>query len=93
MCASGLRIHPDADHAEIRHRLLQLRGIGPWTVEYLAVRVLGDRDAFPAGDLVLRRALGGVASTEAAKLSQRWQPYRAYALFHLWSGFLPGATR
>ncbi len=84
-CADGLVLDPDGDHAEIRHRLLGLRGIGPWTVDYLAVRVLGDRDAFPAGDLVLRRALGGVSTAAAARVALRWRPYRAYALFHLWS--------
>lgn len=83
--ASGLELSPEADHAQARAELLALPGIGPWTADYLAVRVLGDRDAFTAGDLVLRRALGRVSTREAEAASQAWRPYRAYALFHLWT--------
>ncbi|MFC9515342.1 DNA-3-methyladenine glycosylase family protein [Nocardiaceae bacterium NPDC056970] len=83
--ADGLHLGPDADPAEFRTRLLALPGIGPWTVDYLAVRVLGDRDAYPSGDLVLRRALGVKTPREAAAASEPWRPWRAYALFHLWT--------
>ena len=92
--AEGLEIDPDGDHAQIRKDLLALRGIGPWTADYLGVRVLGDPDAFPPGDLVLRRALGGIPTTEAASRAEAWRPYRAYALFHLWSeGLEAGPTQ
>jgi AraC family transcriptional regulator of adaptative response / DNA-3-methyladenine glycosylase II len=57
-----------------RERLARLPGVGAWTVEYVAMR-LGDRDAFPAGDLHVRRA---------AVDAEPWRPYRAYALHHLW---------
>jgi DNA-3-methyladenine glycosylase II/AraC family transcriptional regulator of adaptative response / DNA-3-methyladenine glycosylase II len=83
--ADGLRITPDADHSDVRRRLSALPGIGPWTVDYLTVRALGDRDAFVPGDLVLRRALGGISTVAAEAMSERWRPYRAYALFHLWT--------
>jgi 3-methyladenine DNA glycosylase/8-oxoguanine DNA glycosylase len=83
--ASGLELSPEADHAQARAELLALPGIGPWTADYLAVRVLGDRDAFTAGDLVLKRALGRASTREAESASQAWRPYRAYALFHLWT--------
>ncbi|WP_305093046.1 DNA-3-methyladenine glycosylase [Prescottella sp. R16] len=83
--ADGLPLGPDADPDEFRSRLLALPGIGPWTVDYLAVRVLGDRDAYPSGDLVLRRALGVTTPREAAAASEPWRPWRAYALFHLWT--------
>jgi len=72
------------DHADVRTALLAIPGIGPWSADYLAVRVLGDRDAFTPGDLVLRRAMGNPSISEAETLSERWRPYRAYALFHLW---------
>jgi 3-methyladenine DNA glycosylase/8-oxoguanine DNA glycosylase len=85
VCAAGLFIDPDGDHGDIRCRLLAVHGIGPWTVDYLAVRVLGDRNAFPAGDLVIRRALGGMSTKSAIEASSRWAPYRAYAAFHLWA--------
>ncbi|PTR24980.1 DNA-3-methyladenine glycosylase II [Rhodococcus sp. OK519] len=81
----GLHLGAGADPVEFRARLLALPGIGPWTVDYLAVRVLGDRDAYPSGDLVLRRALGVKTPREAATLSEPWRPWRAYALFHLWT--------
>ena len=84
-CAAGLRLEADGDHADIRRRLLALPGIGPWTADYLAVRVLGDRDAYPAGDLVLRRALGGVTEKTAVRMAAAWSPFRAYALFQLWT--------
>jgi len=87
--AAGLILAPEVDHADARRRLLHIPGIGPWTVEYLAVRVLADRDAFPSGDLVLRRALGDVDAKEAEALSQPWRPLRAYALLHLWTSAVP----
>ena len=83
--ASGLPLTAGADPALFRASLLALPGIGPWTADYLAVRVLGDRDAFTASDLVLRRSLGGVSVAEAEAASEAWRPYRAYALFHLWT--------
>ncbi|MFX1786873.1 DNA-3-methyladenine glycosylase family protein [Prescottella equi] len=83
--SDGLHLGPGADPVEFRTRLLALPGIGPWTVDYLSVRVLGDRDAYPSGDLVLRRALGVKTPREAAAASEPWRPWRAYALFHLWT--------
>lgn len=84
-CASGMPLTAGADPTEFRASLLALPGIGPWTADYLAVRVLGDRDAFTAGDLVLRRALGGVSVKAAQAASEAWRPFRAYALFQLWT--------
>lgn len=82
---SGLDLSAGADPVRFRAELLALPGIGPWTADYLAVRVLGDRDAFTASDLVLRRSLGGVSAAAAEAASEAWRPYRAYALFHLWT--------
>lgn len=83
--ADGLELGPDADPATVRAELLALPGIGPWTVDYLALRALGDRDACPSSDLVLRRALGGISAQEVEIVSQRWRPWRAYAVTHLWT--------
>jgi AraC family transcriptional regulator of adaptative response / DNA-3-methyladenine glycosylase II len=69
-----------------RAALLALPGIGPWTVEYIALRAMGWPDAFPAGDLGLRRALGDVSTSECETRSERWRPWRAYAAAHLWAG-------
>jgi AraC family transcriptional regulator of adaptative response / DNA-3-methyladenine glycosylase II len=58
-----------------------IEGLGSWTAQYIALR-LGERDAWPATDLGLRRALGGSASP--ADLAERWRPWRALAATHLW---------
>lgn len=81
----GLVLDRRGDLAEQRRLLLAIPGIGPWTADYLALRLLGDPDAFPAGDLVLRRALGRVSTAEAEAASQAWRPHRAHAAFHLWA--------
>jgi AraC family transcriptional regulator of adaptative response / DNA-3-methyladenine glycosylase II len=75
--AGDLPLDPAADRDEARHALLAMPGIGPWTAEYVAMRALGDPDAFPASDLVLRRAVAGHDPT-------RWSPWRSYAAMHLW---------
>lgn len=66
-----------------------LPGIGAWTAQYIAMRALGHPDAFPAGDLVLRRRLsgGGGRITEKAALAraEAWHPWRAYATIQLWN--------
>jgi AraC family transcriptional regulator of adaptative response / DNA-3-methyladenine glycosylase II len=92
LCAALRDGHVDleagADRERTRRELLALPGIGPWTVEYIAMRALGDPDAFPAGDLgVLHglRALGAEADArEAERRSQAWRPFRAYTVLHLW---------
>jgi AraC family transcriptional regulator of adaptative response / DNA-3-methyladenine glycosylase II len=71
------------DPGEARRALAALPGIGPWTVEYVAMRALRDPDAFPATDLGVRHALERLGADASA--SQAWRPYRAYALMHLWS--------
>jgi AraC family transcriptional regulator, regulatory protein of adaptative response / DNA-3-methyladenine glycosylase II len=63
--------------------LTAIDGLGPWTAHYLALR-LGERDAFPATDLGLRRALGGHHPHGLEKLAERWRPWRALAATHLW---------
>ena len=67
--------------------LAAIPGIGPWTVEYVALRGLADPDAFPATDLALRRswsALGGDPA-DLHRVAERWRPWRAYAAQHLWT--------
>ena len=74
---------------EVTAGLAALPGIGDWTAQYVALRALGEPDAFPAGDLVLRRrAAGGGAALTARALAARaegWRPWRGYAVLHLWS--------
>ncbi|GAA0614185.1 AlkA N-terminal domain-containing protein [Sporichthya brevicatena] len=78
-----------ADHSAARAELTALPGVGPWTVEVVAMRVLGDPDAFPATDLGVRQAAAGLGLPESpgalALRSAAWRPWRAYAVQHLWA--------
>ena len=65
-------------------RLTALRGIGPWTAHYIAMRVLGETDAFPHSDLGLRKAAAALGITNLLDHAERWRPYRAYAAVALW---------
>jgi AraC family transcriptional regulator of adaptative response / DNA-3-methyladenine glycosylase II len=66
-------------------RLCRLPGIGPWTAHYLAMRAFDETDAFPASDLGLRRAAGGVPARALEALAEAWRPWRAYAAIALWT--------
>jgi AraC family transcriptional regulator of adaptative response / DNA-3-methyladenine glycosylase II len=71
-------------------RLTALPGIGPWTAHYIAMRALSEPDAFPAGDLGLRKAMAdeeGTLPTEdaLARRSESWRPWRAYAAMLMWT--------
>lgn len=81
----GLDLDPGADRERSRAALAALPGIGPWTVDYVTLRALGDPDVFPAHDLVLRQVLGGVTPAEARRRAERWRPWRGYAAQHLWT--------
>ena len=65
--------------------MLALPGVGPWTADLVALRALRDPDVFLAGDLVVRKALGGVTATQAAATAQAWRPHRSLAVLHLWT--------
>ncbi|GHJ37787.1 hypothetical protein Sm713_33960 [Streptomyces sp. TS71-3] len=80
---------PGGDTRQARVALAALPGVGPWTVEMIAMRGLGDPDAFVATDLGVRlaaRALG-LPGTPAALIRRAaaWQPWRAYAVQYLWA--------
>lgn len=86
VAAGDLAIDPGADRNETRAKLLELPGIGPWTASYVAVRALGDPDAFMPTDLGVRRALERLGVWEdAVTIAERWKPWRAYAQQHLWT--------
>jgi AraC family transcriptional regulator of adaptative response / DNA-3-methyladenine glycosylase II len=73
--------------AAFEHDLVALPGIGPWTAHYIAMRALAQPDAFPAADLILRRAAGQgrtLSTRELETLSEEWRPWRAYAVMLLW---------
>ncbi|GAA2658596.1 AlkA N-terminal domain-containing protein [Streptomyces vastus] len=85
----SLHLGVESDWEETRARLLTLPGFGPWTVDVIAMRALGDPDAFLPTDLGVRRAAGelGLPSTPAALTARAaaWQPWRAYAVQYLWA--------
>lgn len=79
--AVDLEVRSDNPVEEICARLLAIKGIGPWTASYIAMRALGDRDVFLPTDLgVIRSMERQVAPIDP----ERWRPYRSYALHHLW---------
>lgn len=89
VAAGRLTLTRHTDRPAARAALLELPGIGPWTADYLGLRALGDPDAFPAGDLVLRQCAArlGLPDTEKTltAYAERWRPWRGYAAVHLWA--------
>jgi AraC family transcriptional regulator of adaptative response / DNA-3-methyladenine glycosylase II len=86
---NNLILDCDADREQTMAQLHKLPGVGPWTVAYVAMRALGDPDAFPVGDLGLRHALArlGLATDQKSigRYAEAWRPWRAYAAHHLWA--------
>ena len=99
LAGGGILLDPGSEREDVERRLLEVRGIGPWTASYVAMRALGDPDAFLPTDLGVRRAISrlGHASDRrsVAALAERWKPWRAYATQHLWAslGDAEGQTK
>jgi AraC family transcriptional regulator of adaptative response / DNA-3-methyladenine glycosylase II len=72
------------DFETLLNRLCEIPGIGQWTAQYVAMRALGEPDAFPSGDLGLLRAMGLGNSRELEHHAEAWRPWRAYAAMYLW---------
>ena len=72
------------DIAEFRSRLMEIPGIGDWTAQYIAMRALGDTDAFPAGDLHIVRSMSLTSARDSARRAEGWRPWRAYAAMYIW---------
>ena len=72
------------DCEDFLRRLCEIPGIGAWTAQYVAMRALGEPDAFPSSDLGLLRALSLNIPRELERLSDPWRPWRAYAAMYLW---------
>jgi AraC family transcriptional regulator of adaptative response / DNA-3-methyladenine glycosylase II len=89
LAAGEIDLGPGADWTRARERLAELPGVGPWTIETIAMRALGDPDAFTATDLGVRTAARhlGLPATPAALVrhSAAWRPWRAYAVQYLWA--------
>jgi AraC family transcriptional regulator of adaptative response / DNA-3-methyladenine glycosylase II len=91
----GLPLHRGAPLASTQAALLALPGIGDWTTQLLALRVLGWPDAFPATDIGLLKALGLAQARDAPQaiaMAESWRPWRSYAVIALWRAFESSAT-
>ena len=82
---------------EATETLTCLRGVGPWTIQWLLIRSLGFSDGFPSGDLALQKILGEslntrgkMTSEEALAFSQRWTPYRSWATTFIFAALRNG---
>lgn len=84
--AGRLNLQPGGDVPATLVALRAMPGIGDWTAQYIALRALRCPDAFPAGDIALRKALGAVTAHEAEARAQAWRPWRSYAVLRAWQG-------
>jgi len=83
--ASGrIVLEPAAPLDDTLHALRRIRGLGEWTVQYIAMRSLGWPNAFPEGDAVLKKQLGYSSASGLNRHAEQWQPWRAYATLHVW---------
>jgi 3-methyladenine DNA glycosylase/8-oxoguanine DNA glycosylase len=69
---------------ETAGQLKESPGFGPWTLQYLAIRLGRDSDAFPETDLGLLRAAGAQTPRELLRMADQWRPWRGYAAMCLW---------
>jgi AraC family transcriptional regulator, regulatory protein of adaptative response / DNA-3-methyladenine glycosylase II len=93
--AEGRLFVAGRDSADVVRALVALPGIGDWTAQYIAMRGLGDPDAFPTGDLGLRIAASNgdrITARALSQLAERWRPWRAYAAMHLWQSLADRAV-
>lgn len=86
--AGDLVLDGSLDHDALVESLVAIPGIGPWSASYVALRS-GEPDAFPAGDLHLRRVLRVPNDRDAEERAEAWRPWRAYGAMHLWHTPMP----
>lgn len=91
----SLLLSPEDTHESLGTKLLPIPGIGPWTVGYVAMRVLGSTDVFLPTDAAVRNGYGllrgdslaaarTIKAAELTRISEPLQPWRSYATLHLW---------
>jgi AraC family transcriptional regulator, regulatory protein of adaptative response / DNA-3-methyladenine glycosylase II len=84
-----IQLSTTQDPHAFRESLLNIHGIGPWSAHYMSLRCIGDTDAFPATDLILRRALERLPDLDLPSLA----PWRGYAAMYLWKHFASVLSR
>ena len=85
VCDGQISFEGIAESDAFLTRLCEIPGIGQWTAQYVAMRALGEPDAFPSGDLGLLRALELKSVRELERRAEAWRPWRAYAAMYLWN--------
>ncbi|HZP24245.1 MAG TPA: AlkA N-terminal domain-containing protein [Terriglobales bacterium] len=85
ICEGQIDFEVVTDSQVFLSRLAELPGIGQWTTQYVAMRALGEPDAFPTGDIGLLRALGLSSPRALEARAEKWRPWRAYAALYLWN--------
>ncbi len=96
IAAGDIPLDRSLPRSEVRRRLLEVPGVGPWTADYIRLRALGDPDVFLPTDVGVRHGLSHIGANAAAaeSLSRAWRPWRSYALMHVWAVAASGrATR
>jgi 3-methyladenine DNA glycosylase/8-oxoguanine DNA glycosylase len=83
VCRGAITFSQRQDLSAFRSALCATKGLGPWSVEYISLRAMADRDAFPKSDLILKRALALHPDLDLNRLS----PWRAYAATYLWQEY------
>ncbi|MEQ1875547.1 MAG: Ada metal-binding domain-containing protein [Bdellovibrionia bacterium] len=88
VAAKKIDLGPSADFQAMRQALLEIPGIGPWTTEMIAMRCFGDMNAFPASDLIVRRAMAKLRLDHA-----KWQPWRSYLCLWIWKTYAQSLSK
>jgi AraC family transcriptional regulator of adaptative response / DNA-3-methyladenine glycosylase II len=81
--SGAISLSDEQDPANFRKALLETKGLGPWSAEYISLRAIGDTDAFPKTDLIIKRVLDVYPDLDLAQI----KPWRAYAAIYLWKEF------
>jgi AraC family transcriptional regulator of adaptative response / DNA-3-methyladenine glycosylase II len=85
VCGGRINFGASTNSESFLNQLCQIAGIGQWTAQYVAMRAMGEPDAFPSSDLGLLRAIGLERSRDLELRAESWRPWRAYAAMYLWS--------
>jgi AraC family transcriptional regulator, regulatory protein of adaptative response / DNA-3-methyladenine glycosylase II len=84
VCDGKLRFDGSVATSDVIAQMCELPGVGLWTANYVAMRALGDPDAFPASDLGLLKAAGVSSPRRMEEMAEAWRPWRSYAALYLW---------
>jgi len=87
--SGAIALSDTQDLVAFRKALLETKGLGPWSAEYISLRALGDTDAFPKTDLILKRVLELHPDLDLAAV----KPWRAYAATYLWREFAQSLSK